>query len=290
MKKQKPLFLDQKPEKMQIKRFDMSNLQTDAIIVIIGKRRVGKSWFIRDLMYNLSIRGMKYGQIYSNTEHASPFFKYFFPGLYIYKDFSETQLMSVIESQATKIKKNGKSLNNNMLIVFDDMLANNDMWKKSNAFRTLFLNGRHYNIMFIQSVQHVMGLKPELRENVDYAILYASDGENNIKKLYDNYGSVIPTFDMFKDIFYQCTRDRGCLIIDRTSTTDKWEDRVFFYKAKEPPKFRFGSEIFWKFHDENYESDDDGDTGSSSKNEANLSNIFGMYGANGKNYIISMAK
>ena len=31
--------------------------------------------------------------------------------------------------------------------------------------------------------------------------------------------------------FFQCTRDYGCLVINKVSTSAKLEDRVFYYKA-----------------------------------------------------------
>ena len=132
----------------------------------------------------------------------------------------------------------------------------------------------------------MLGIPPALRDNIDYVFIFANDGQN-LKKLWDNYAGAIPSFDLFKRIFYQCTRDRGCLVIDKTSTSDKLTDRVFHFKARDPGKFRFGSEAFWKLHDERYlSSDDEGDD--SKKEKEKLRSICDTYGKKGKEYTVQI--
>ena len=274
---------------INLRRFDLNSIAPDAIIIIIGSRRRGKSWLIRNIIYTMSQRGMPYGKIFSGTEIASPFFSSFFPSLYISKEFNDSEFKIMFDSQAKKTKKHGKQLSNNMLLVFDDMLSDDEAWKKNKYFKRLFVEGRHYNILFIQSLQYVMGLQPALRENVDYAFLYGTDGENNLRKLYENYAGAIPTYTMFKDIFHQCTRDHGCLVIDKTSTSEKLEDRIFHYRAIETPKFKFGSEKFWKMHDDRYLSDNENED-IIEKNR--LNNVIQTYAGGGSNvkYTISIEK
>ena len=133
------------------------------------------------------------------------------------------------------------------------------------------------------SLQYVLGIPPALRENIDYVFLFASDG-NNLKKIWENYAGIIPTFKMFKFIFSKCTSDHSCMVIDKTNTSTRLEDKVFYYKARNPGKFRFGSKQFWRFHDENYKSDDDSNDESNAQKK--LRNMVDMYAENG--YLISV--
>lgn len=275
-------------EWIHIREFDLSKITMDAVIVLIGRRRSGKSWATRHIMYSLSQRGMPYGKVYSGTEHCSPFFQDFFPKLFIEQEFTNEDLGKLLDLQSEKTNRvrkkyhtpNGKRLSNNMLLVFDDMMSQDDIWKKSPNFRRIFVEGRHYNLLFILSLQFVMGIPPALRENVDYAFLFASEGAN-LKKLWENYAGVIPTFDMFKKIFRQCTVDKGCMVIDRTSTSERLEDKVFWFRAKDVGKFRFGSKEFWAVHDQNYQSDSE-DTPAKK-----LKRVIETYG-DGKKYKISI--
>jgi len=132
----------------------------------------------------------------------------------------------------------------------------------------------------------VLGIPPGLRDNIDFVFLFANDGVN-LRKLYDNYAGVVPNFELFKKIFYQCTRDRGCMVIDKTNTSDKLTDKVFWYRAKDPGKFRFGCAAFWKLHDERYNSSDDEEDEEKQQKEQ-LRRICDTYGAKGKEVTVTI--
>jgi hypothetical protein len=281
-----------KEEKINIRCFNLENVLTDSVVFCIGRRRSGKSWLMRELMYVMRNK-MNYGKIYSGTEHCSSgFFCKFFPKLYIHSEFTDQDFAEILHQQRTKIKKvakkynvdNGKVKENNMLLIVDDLMNDDLIWKKSKNFRDVFTAGRHYNLMMIMSLQYVLGISPGLRENIDYVFLFACDG-NNLKKIYENYAGCIPTFKMFKTIFYNCTRDHSCMVIDKTSTSDKLTDKVFFYKAKDPGRFRFGSAAFWKIHDENYQSSDEDEDDENVV--SNLKKLVNIYGDNNQKYEIS---
>jgi hypothetical protein len=277
---------------VEIKCFNLFKVLPDSIIFCIGKRRSGKSWLIRELMYILSKRRMPYGNIYSGTEHCNPFFKNFFPKSFIKQDISDVDIANVLYSQKLKVRRyakinnidDGRYLNNNMLLVMDDMMSDEDIWKKSKNFKRIFIEGRHYNIMFIMSLQYVLGIPPALRENIDYVFLFASDG-SNLKKIWENYAGVVPTFKMFKHIFDICTKDHSCMVIDKTCTSDRLDEKIFYYKAKNPGKFKFGSKAFWEYHDENYKSSDDEDD-NETPSQKKLKKIKSLYAVEGKQYEI----
>lgn len=282
-----------------LREFKLKWILSDSIVVLVGRRRSGKSWLIRQIVHMLSERGMPYGKIYSGTEHCNPFFRNFFPSLFIESTFSEEDLEKIILSQKKKVRRaakkynvdDGRCLENNMLLVFDDMVSQDNIWKKSPNFKKLFVEGRHYNIIFILALQGVLGIPPTQRDNIDYAFLFANDGQN-LRKLWENYAGVIESFDMFKKIFYHCTRDKGCMVINKTSTSDDLTDKVFFYKASDPGRFRFGNRSFWRLHDENYMSSDDESVEEKKRYFTPIvhktSNIIETYGTNGKKYRIEI--
>jgi len=286
---------DPNQEQLTIRKFDLSKLLTDAIIVIIGKRRSGKSFLTREILYYYYRKRLPYGKIFSHTEFCNPFYRRHFPPLFIDDTLSDDKLQAILDSQHKKIKRrakmynleNGKALENNMFLLFDDMMSDDDIWKKSKSFKKIFIEGRHASLCCVLVLQYVLGIPPALRSNVDYAFLFAADGANDLRKLYDNYATVIPTFHMFKEIFYQCTRNFGCLVIDRTTTSEDIRDKVYYYRAdsKGPPAFKFGSKAFWKANDEGYQSSDDEDD--ETQRRKRLRRTIETFGANGKKYAIS---
>ena len=243
---------------LKIKEFDLDNIPPGALIAIIGRRFSGKSWAIRSIMYMLYLRGVPYGAIFSGTEECSPFFNKYFPDAFIHteEDFSDETIGSILKQQGEKCKawknkiddcsclhcrknpygferEKGHCIHNNMLLVTDDMMSQEKLLRKSPNYRKIFTEGRHYNILYMLCLQHCMGLPPALRSNIDYVFLYMEDEMSNLKKIYDNYAGIFPTFQMFKDVLDQLTENYGCLVIDKRSKSKNLLDRIFHFRAKE---------------------------------------------------------
>jgi len=115
-------------------------------------------------------------------------------------------------------------------LILDDCFAN-DEWVKDNNIKTMFMNGRHFNLTCIITIQPAMGMPPSLRANIDYTFICKDTNNSNLKRLYDHYARMFPTFEMFKNVFDRYTDDNGCLVIDNSSTSDKLEDQLYWYRA-----------------------------------------------------------
>ena len=48
------------------------------------------------------------------------------------------------------------------------------------------------------------------------------------------------------------TDDFTALYIHNATTTNKWQDCIYWYKAIPSPQFKFGCIDFWKFHKQRY--------------------------------------
>ena len=276
------------PAPMEFRRFRMDQIMRDSVVCMIGRRRSGKSWAIRSFIHELAQRGVPYGKIFSGTEHCNPFFSSFFPKLFIEEKVDDEKIRQIIKQQDKLVKTarkksggDGRRLSNNMLLVFDDMMADAVSFKKSRWFKELFMNGRHHNICFVIAMQYVMGIPPEMRDNVDFAFLFANDGAN-LRKIYDNFAGVIPTFDMFNAIFKQFTRNQGCMVINKTNSSDDLRDQVFYYKASDPGPFRFGSAPFWETHEKRYREPEDDETD-------DVQQLLATHGIAGQRYNITIA-
>ena len=168
-------------EKITIRKFDLSSLLSDAVIILIGKRRSGKSFLIREIMYEMSRRGMPSGMIFSHTEHCNKFYRNYFPGLYVHEEMPEEKLAAILHSQGRKIKKhakrynleNGRTIRNSFFLLADDMMSDDDIWKKSKSFKKMFIEGRWHNLTLVLALQYVLGIPPALKSNIDYAFLFA---------------------------------------------------------------------------------------------------------------------
>jgi len=235
--------------KFNIRKFDLSKMSSDAVIVMLAKRRSGKSYLCRDILYNQ--RKIPDGVVISPTEKASPYYRNFIPEIFIYDDYSPEIVAKLLKRQEKRIQKR-RSDDNRTFLVMDDCLYDNK-WVKDVPIRNIFMNGRHYKVMYLLLMQYPLGITPALRSNIDYVFLLKEPNLSNRKRLYEHYAGVFPTFDMFSETLDKLTEDYSCMVIDNTSRMGKIEDSVFWYKAQERKDFRVGGESYWKYHDTKFD-------------------------------------
>lgn len=256
-------------EKLSLKKFKIKSILPDATILCLGKRRSGKSWLVRDIFFHH--KDIPSGVVFSGTEEASPFFGDFIPDCFIHSEYDPELIDSIMIRQKRKIREgkskglseSGKHPSNNLFIVLDDMLHDAQSWKKDKTIKSIFFNGRHFNFLFILTMQYAQGIPPELRSNIDYVFIFNEPSVANRKKIYDSYAGMLPSFDHFCNILDACTQDHECMVIKTSGNSSDLRDQVFWYKAEHHTNFRVGHPKFWNFHlknyNDHYEEDDDKD-------------------------------
>lgn len=236
-------------KQIQIRTFDITAIPDGSVCVFIGKRKSGKSCAIRDVMWNK--RDIPIGQIISGSEIANPFFSAFFPRSYIEEEYTDDILSNILNRQnkirrfAQKQRIQGKEeVDTRFLLVFDDCLHDN-RWKNTREIRSVFMNGRHFNIMFLLSLQYVIGIPPNLRTNIDYVFIFRDSSIQNRKKLYENFGGCIPTFRLFSALMDHLDQYE-CLVICTDADKVKFEDQIMYFKSTLRGPFKFGCDQFWE--------------------------------------------
>jgi len=216
------------------------------------------SWLARDIFYHH--QHIPSGVVFSGTEEASPFFGDFIPDCFIHPEYDPELIENLLVKQKKKIREaklqgksdTGKLPSNNIFIVLDDMLHDAQNWKKEKTIKSIFFNGRHYNILFILTMQYPLGITPELRSNIDYVFVFNEPSIKNRKKIYDDYAGMISSFDFFCNILDSCTQNHECLVIKTSSNSTDLKDQIFWYKAENHSNFYTGHPKLWKFHNSNY--------------------------------------
>lgn len=242
--------------KFQIFSFNLNTMAKDATICMIAKRGSGKSYITRDILYHY--RHIPGGAVIAPTDRMNPFFKFFFPDLYIHYDISETLLKKVLARQLLMIekakhkKKIGKKVDPSSILIMDDCLARRKSWAKDQSIMEVMLNGRHYRLTYILTMQTPLGIDPTLRLNFDYVFLLKDGTTVNRKKLWDNYAGVFPTIGAFIKVFEACTENYKAMVVDNRVPNSAVNKTVFWFKAQER-KFSFGSRSFRKLHKDYYD-------------------------------------
>jgi hypothetical protein len=232
---------------IQLKKFKPDNMADDKVCVFIGKRGTGKSTLVTDILYHK--KHLPAGIVMSATEEGNHHYKQYVPDLFIYGDYDKEAIERVLARQKKIIS--AKKENAGSFILLDDCMYDRKFMKDS-CIRQCFMNGRHWKIFFMLTMQYCMDLTPDLRANVDYVFILRENVLQNREKLYKSFFGVFPTFNMFNQVMNACTENYECLVLDNTSKSNKLEDCVFWYKAKLRKNFRIGSDHLWNFHKRNY--------------------------------------
>jgi hypothetical protein len=237
---------------IELKKFDIKSISSDKVCVFIGKRDTGKSFLVKDLLYYH--RDVPCGTVISGTESANSFYSSLVPSIFIHEQFSPDIIFNSLKRQKLIMKQINKDIDTKgktdidprTFVILDDCLYDNT-WSKDINIRNLFMNGRHYKILFIITMQYLLGVPPNLRTNVDYIFILRENIINNRKKLYDHYAGMFPTFEMFSQVMDHCTENYECLVIHNNAKSNKLEDQVFWYKAEAHEDFKVGDDSFWEY-------------------------------------------
>ena len=88
---------------IQLRKFDMSEIKDDKVVVLIGKRDTGKSFLCKDILYYH--KDIPVGQVISGTEGANQFYSKMVPKLFIHGEFNTQIVQNMLKRQKMLIDK-----------------------------------------------------------------------------------------------------------------------------------------------------------------------------------------
>ena len=244
--------------KLPIRQFKLENMVENPAIVMIAKRGSGKSWVVRAILHHFS--SVPCGIVIAPTDRMNSFYNDFFPDSYIHYEYKSELMQKLLQRQILMIEKKkqkqklGKKLDARTYCIMDDCLSSKGSWMRDQPIQELLYNGRHYEIMYILTMQYPLGITPELRSNFDYIFLLKEEYISNQKKLFDHYAGMFPNFESFRQVFAGLVADYGCMVIDNRRDVNISLERIFWYKAPNLVgiQLKLGCKQFRKYHENNY--------------------------------------
>lgn len=241
---------------LELKKFDMKNItfkpdeNKGPVIVMIGRRDTGKSFLVKDLLYHH--QDIPIGTVISGTEAGNGFYSAHVPKLFIHEEYSTFLIENVLKRQRQVLKQVKKEMETyrrttidpRTFVILDDCLYD-ATWSRDKMMRLLFMNGRHWKVMLIITMQYPLGIPPNLRTNIDYVFILREPYAVNRRRIWENYASMFPTFESFNTVMDQTTENFECLVINNNAKSNKITDQIFWYKAENRPDFKLGSKEFW---------------------------------------------
>tara|TARA_X000000950_G_C13840214_1_gene629890 strand:+ start:120 stop:926 length:807 start_codon:yes stop_codon:yes gene_type:complete len=231
------------------------------VIVLIGRRDTGKSFLVRDLLYYH--QDIPIGTVISGTEAANGSYGKIVPKLFIHDEYNSAIIENILKRQKMVLRQMKKekeaygrsNIDPRTFVILDDCLYDNT-WARDKMMRLLFMNGRHWKVMLIITMQYPLGVPPNLRTNIDYTFILREPYINNRKRIYENFAGMFSTFESFCQVMDQCTENFECLVVSNNAKSNKLEDQIFWYKANAHRDFKLGSKEFWEMS-KNIGSDDE---------------------------------
>ena len=255
---------------LELKKFNMRNIKFEAkkdscgpVIVLIGRRDTGKSYLVRDILYYQ--QDIPIGTVISGTEAGNGFYSKHVPKLFIHDEYNSAIVENILKRQKQVIKQikretetyKRSNIDGRTFVILDDCLYDAG-WTKDKMMRLLFMNGRHWKVMLIITMQYPLGIPPNLRTNIDYVFILREPYIANRKRIYENYAGMFPTFESFCQVMDQCTENYECLVINNNSKSNSLKEQIFWYKAEPHGEFKLGSKEFWELSkDLNSDEEDD---------------------------------
>ena len=271
---------------LELKKFNMReitfkpNENKGPVIVMIGRRDTGKSFLVRDLLFYH--QDIPVGTVMSGTEAGNGFYSAHVPKLFIHEEYNTTLIENILRRQKTVLKQVNKeieqhrktSIDPRAFVILDDCLYDQS-WTRDKMMRLLFMNGRHWKIMLIITMQYPLGIPPNLRTNIDYVFILREPYLTNRKRIWENYASMFPTLESFCGVMDQTTENYECLVINNNAKSNKLNDQIFWYKAENHPDFRLGAKEFWDLSKSMGSDDEDDayDPNKAKKNKAPQINV-----------------
>jgi len=242
---------------LELKKFNMReitfkpNENKGPVIVLIGRRDTGKSFLVRDLLWYH--QDIPIGTVISGTEAGNGFYSSHVPKLFIHDEYNTAIIENILKRQKTVIRQVRKeqeaykksNIDPRAFVILDDCLYD-ATWAKDKMMRLLFMNGRHWKVMLVITMQYPLGIPPNLRTNIDYVFILREPYIANRKRIYENYAGMFPTFESFCQVMDQCTENFECLVINNNCKSNKLNEQIFWYKAEPHSDFKLGSKEFWE--------------------------------------------
>ena len=242
---------------LELKKFNMKNIKFNLegsngpVIVLIGRRDTGKSFLVRDMLFHH--QDIPIGTVISGTEAGNGFYGKLVPKLFIHDEYNTAIIENILKRQKIVIKQIKKerkvygksSIDPRAFVILDDCLYDNT-WSRDKLMRLLFMNGRHWKIMLVITMQYPLGVPPNLRTNIDYTFILREPYLTNRKRIYENFAGMFTTFESFCQVMDQCTENYECLVISNNAKSNRLEDQIFWYKATSHGEFRLGAKEFWE--------------------------------------------
>jgi hypothetical protein len=221
---------------IKIKEVNLQALHHDAVFVLVGKRRTGKTTWGKKIVHHLSPQIGRYCLIAGNKDVKYEWGNCISPLYVTPREFGEAKLEELKKYQEDRVclyTRNKQTIpyKYRVCVILDDC-GSDVKFMKSAIIRDILANGRHYGMFTMIMVQYYYQIPRRCRENIDYLGLLRTNNQDNLRKIHAELCGHA-SLRAFKYCSAALTNNFGLLFINNTSPTSTQISDSVFYKNSE---------------------------------------------------------
>lgn len=232
-----------------LSKFNPEWIKPNSVCAIVGRRGSGKTTVAEDVLADKA--WMPDGVVFSATEDCNDTWGRHFPESFIFDEYRPDVMARIVKRQRTQAARHKLDPHSKIkptVILCEDIMYDKTAFIKDKNARGVMMNGRHWGVLLIITVQYMMDLSRDLRGSIDYLFVLAHNSIGDRERLHKNWFGVVPTFAAFDAIMRYFTQNNGCIVLDNTCLSDNISDCIYWYKAKKRPPYKVGSKGYWMYH------------------------------------------
>ncbi len=185
-------------------QFDPSEVQEDATILFIGKRRTGKSTFLR---WVLSFIKQHFPLVVVMTKTPfNGFWQEHVPDDFVHQGVNPVLIEKLMERQKDFVERErafeqGLSSepvpNYKAVLVLDDCAADRRAMRHEQLLDELFMNGRHFKLFIAITLQYCKVIPPGIRDNADWIVCFSLKSLNSRMAVWESFANEVPKKEFF---------------------------------------------------------------------------------------------
>ena len=228
--------------------FDPGLLEPDGTLVAVGRRRTGKSFAFRHILYEMR-HHFHGGIVISQTDELNKYWRQYIPKQFIYNKYSGSIIHKVFARQKAimnhpRLTEKEKQRQLKFFIILDDVISDEGL-RHDPDLKELFVAGRHYKLFVMLTTQYAKAITPTLRSNADYVLVLRNNNEHQLDSLYRDFGNFM-TRAGFNSTMDAHTRNNEILVFDYSKESQDPHIVLNWFKAIDPGPFLLGSKEYWQ--------------------------------------------
>ena len=235
----------------------------DFTVTLIGRRRSGKSWSARWLMYHLRNR-FPCGVVITGTK-LNNFWSTYIPDEMVH-ELSDMNIVidKVFQRQKFILEHPELGIDPRFFLILDDVLSDKYFVQYSVCLSRCFTDGRHHKIFTLITTQDPRGIPPTLRENTDLAVIFRQFQKGRKEAVCEDFVDYLDDIYVAKKFLWEKTKSLDsegnvleeavgdedeipvALAVLQSKTTNNLQEIFKLMISHDPGDFIVGDIDYWK--------------------------------------------